>query len=128
MTAGSSSPPRVLCVDDNRDSSDMTALLLRSCGFDAQACYNGHDALKLAQEFSPDVCFIDLNMPGMDGDELAVQLRQQAVGRPLKLVALTAMSSADAVRRTTAAGFHAHLVKPADPAVLIRLAGTGAGA
>ncbi len=116
--------PHILCVDDNHDVSDTCALLLRVCGFDAHACYGGHEALQAARETPPDLCFIDLNMPGMEGDELAVRLRALAPERPMTLVALTAMSGEEDFRRTAAAGFTAHLVKPADPEAIIKFAQT----
>lgn len=83
-------PNRVLCVDDNRDAADSTALLLRTVGFEARACYSGEEALHEAQSYRPHVCFIDLNMPGMNGDELAIRLREQGRRRQVTLVALTA--------------------------------------
>jgi len=113
---------RILCVDDNQDAADSTAQLLKAHGHDARACYNGPAALRVAAAFLPDVCFIDLNMPGMDGDVLAVELRKAAGPRPLTLVALTAMSDICHILRTEAAGFAQYLVKPADPAVLVEIA------
>jgi two-component system OmpR family response regulator len=65
------------------------------------------------------VCLIDLNMPDMDGDELAVHLRAWAAGVPLVLVAVTAMSNEERVRRIREAGFDIHLVKPVDPYNLV---------
>jgi two-component system, OmpR family, response regulator len=111
----------VLCVDDNRDIADSTALVLRSSGFDARACYDARSALKAAAEFRPNVCLIDLNMPGMAGDELAVQLRGQPDWCPALMVAMTAMNEEGYRKRTTAAGFHVHLVKPVDPQQLVAL-------
>jgi two-component system OmpR family response regulator len=69
----------------------------------------------------PNVCVLDLNMPGMAGDELAVQLMPQPDWRPTLMVAMTAMSDAVCRERTTAAGFHSHLVKPVDPEQLLSL-------
>ena len=112
---------RVLCVDDNRDIADSTALLLRTYGFEARACYDGRSALRVASEVRPNLCLIDLNMPGMAGDELAVQLRGQPGLRPLFLVAVTAMNEEAYRKRTTAAGFDLHLVKPVDPEQLVAL-------
>ena len=113
--------PRVLVVDDNRDQADSAAELFRLAGFDARACYDGPSALTLNREFLPDVCLLDLNMPGMDGDELASRLRGQAGGRPVLLVAVTAMGNDESRRRTEEAGFHMHLVKPVDPHDLLRV-------
>jgi len=117
----SGSRPRVLVVDDNADVADSTAELLRLTGFDARACYDGAAALPAAAEFLPDVCLLDLFMPVMDGDELAIRLRAQAGGRPLLLVAVTAMGGEAYRLRTEAAGFHLHLIKPVDPHDLLRV-------
>ena len=119
---GVSSPlPRVLCVDDNRDVTDSAVELLRLSGFDALACYDGLHALAEAIAFIPDICLIDLNMPGMDGDELAGRLRDQAAGRPILFLAVTAMGDDDSRRRTAAAGFVLHLIKPLDPHHLVQI-------
>ena len=111
-------PFRVLCVDDNRDCADSTVLLLEVMGFEARACYDGATALLLNGSFRPGICFIDLNMTGMDGDELAAKLREQN-WRPLLLVAMTALGNQESRSRTKAAGFHMHLVKPVNPEILL---------
>jgi DNA-binding response OmpR family regulator len=110
---------RVLCVDDNHDIADSEADLLNIHGFDARACYSGASALREAAEFQPCVCLIDLNMPGMDGDELAVRLRKQEGGPPPVLVAVTARSDEESERRIQEAGLDPHLVKPVDPNKLV---------
>ena len=77
---------------------------------------------RLAVEtFRPSVCLLDLNMPGMDGDELAMRLQMRAGWRPMLLVAVTAMGDEASQARTAAAGFHLHLVKPVDPRRLLDL-------
>jgi two-component system, OmpR family, response regulator len=114
---------RVLCVDDNRDVADSTAELLGLGGFDAVACYGGAEALTLADSFAPDVCLIDLHMPGMDGDELARRLRARAGDRVLLLIAVTAQSDDEAHRRTKAGGFRLHCVKPLEPRDLFTVVG-----
>lgn len=106
---------RVLYVDDYPDVADSAVMFLSLLGFAARAAYDGPTALEVAAEFQPDVCFLDLNMPGMDGDELAVRLRTQAGNRPMVLAAVTAMSGDQTLARLTSAGFHFHLLKPADP-------------
>jgi CheY-like chemotaxis protein len=112
---------RVLCVDDNRDIADSTVMLLRTYGFEARACYDGRSALKAASEFRPNVCLLDLNMPGMAGDELAASLLAQRDWRPVLMVVITAMNDDAYRKRTTAAGFHVHLIKPVDPEQLVAL-------
>jgi len=121
MEAVSTPRLRVLCVDDNRDATDSAVELLRLVGFDARASYDGPDALAAAGDFAPDICLLDLNMPGMDGDELAGRLRDQAAGRAVMFIAVTARGDEDSRHRTTAAGFTLHLVKPVDPHQFIRI-------
>ncbi len=104
-------------MDDNRDVADSEALLLRTVGFDARACYGGEEALACAEVFRPGVCLLDLNMPGMAGDELARRLRDRAGDRPLVLVAVTAMRDHQAGDRLQE--FDLHFVKPVDPRQLI---------
>ena len=93
--------------------------MLALVGYETRACYDGWTALIEAEYFGPNICLIDLNMPGMDGDDLAVRLRKWAAGRPLRLVAVTAMNSETDRRRIQAAGFDRHLVKPAEPIDLL---------
>ena len=114
-------PFRVLCVDDNRDCADSAALLLKTMGFEARACYDGRTALLLNDSFRPAICFLDLNMPGMDGDEVAVRLRGNTGWRPLLLIAVTAMSNEASCARIAEAGFDMHLVKPVDPGKLMEV-------
>ncbi len=104
---------RVLCVDDNLDVADSTAALLEVLGYETEFCCDGLAALAVANWFRPDACLIDLNMPELDGYDLARTLRARADGRPLRLVAVTAQSGEEARRRARAAGFDFHLVKPA---------------
>ena len=112
---------KVLCVDDNRDLADSEAMLLDVHGYDARACYGGAAAVLEAVGFRPDVCLVDLNMPGMDGCEVAVRLREPGEGPPPVLVAVTAKGGAEDRKRTAAAGFDVHLVKPVEPAVLLKM-------
>ena len=112
---------KVLCVDDNRDIADSEALLLDLFGFDSRACYDGPHALEEARSFRPDAYLLDLNMPGMDGCELARELRIRFDGPPPLLIAITAKSGTDDLQRTADAGFDRHLLKPVDPMELFGL-------
>ena len=114
-------PLRVLCVDDNHDVADSEAEMLSVFGFSVRACYDGKSALREAAEFRPCVCLIDLNMPGMDGDELAVRLREQEGGPPPALVVVSGKSDKESRRRVWDAGVNIHLVKPVEPEILITL-------
>ena len=108
----------VLCVDDNHDIADSEAHLLQLVGFEARACYSGAEALAEAAVFLPGVCLIDLNMPEMDGDELAHRLRELPYP-PVVLVAVTAMSDETSGERIRNAGFDMHLIKPVNPHTLL---------
>jgi CheY-like chemotaxis protein len=105
---------RVLCVDDNRDVAESLTMLLDLVGFDARACFDGHTALAEAATFRPHVGVLDINMPGMNGYELARRLRDQQ-GPHLFLMAITATGDPDADHRAIEAGFNLQLTTPADP-------------
>jgi two-component system OmpR family response regulator len=114
-------PLRILCVDDHRDCADSAALLYKVMGFDTRACYDGLTALRLNESFRPGACFLDLQMPGMAGDELAIKLRTSPGWRPLLIVAMTAMSNEESCVRIRNAAFDMHLVKPVSPAKIIEV-------
>jgi len=106
---------RVLCVDDNRDAADSLGVLLELVGYEARVCYDGPSAIQVAEQYRPDAVILDLTMPGMDGLEVARQLRSREWARNLPLVAVTALGDEETRRRTAAAGFDLHLTKPVDP-------------
>lgn len=106
---------RVLCVDDHPDTADTVKMLAEVFGYEGAACYDGPSAITTAEQFQPDICLLDLDMPGMDGVALAQWLVHQAGGRPVAVLAVTAMAGDEYRRRTTAAGFRRHLIKPVDP-------------
>jgi CheY-like chemotaxis protein len=112
---------RILAVDDNEDAVVMLAKLLRYYGHDARCCTSGAQALKMGHDFEPDAVVLDLGMPGMDGFETAERLKQQSWGKSVFLIALTGWGRDDDVRRTLAAGFDEHLVKPLEIDRLIDL-------
>ena len=112
---------RVLVVDDNTDAAESLAALLRINGHETRMAHDGPDALKEAEAFHPDVVFLDIGMPTLDGHETARLIRQQPWGRDMVLVALTGWGQLEDRRRSKDAGFNHHLVKPADPAVVANL-------
>ena len=109
---------RILIVDDSADSADSMAELLTVLGHHARPVYNGMGAVEAARSFAPDVVLLDLEMPDMSGYEVLDALRQ--AGKTLRVFALTGRSSPDDRRRTEAAGFDAHLVKPLTVEALCR--------
>lgn len=108
---------RVLVVDDHVDAAETTKRVLVLMGFRAISAHSGEVALKPVAEFQPDVIFLDLVMPGLDGFRVAERLR----GNHAVLIALTGLGHEDVRRRTAEAGFAYHLVKPVDPDLLLTL-------
>jgi len=109
---------RVLVVDDNHDAADSLGMLLTFLGADVRVAYDGPSALAMARTYRPALALLDIGMPGMDGYELAQQLRQESSLRPLTLIALTGWGQPDDRRRSHEAGFDDHLVKPANAETL----------
>ncbi len=107
------SPRRILVVDDNEDACVTTAKLLSSRGYEVRTAEGGRQALEIAPDFKPQVVFLDLGMPGMDGLETAKQLRSTEDCRESLLIAMTGYGDDDARSESRAAGFDLHLVKPA---------------
>ena len=113
---------RVLVVDDNQDAARTLGALLVAQGHDVNVYFNAHDALDAAHVTFPDVAFLDLNMPGVNGFALAKSLRGMPGGRALRLVAVTGMGRQEDLARSRDAGFDLHLTKPADPEMVLRIA------
>ena len=113
----------VLVVDDNRDSADSLAELLRLSGAQAVVAYNGPDALKLAARVHPALGILDIGMPGMDGCELAQRLLADPAHQGLRLVAMTGWGQENDRARVASAGFMHHLLKPIDIAELTSVLG-----
>jgi signal transduction histidine kinase/CheY-like chemotaxis protein len=106
---------RVLVVDDNRDAADSLASLVAAFGATVRVAYDGRSALQVVRDFRPGVVFLDLGMPGVDGFEVARRIRELDELRDIALVAVTGWGQKEDRRRTGAAGFDRHLVKPVDP-------------
>jgi PAS domain S-box-containing protein len=105
---------RVLVIDDNADSADSLAALLRMLGHEASAVYSGEQGLAQVARLSPDIVLCDIAMPGMSGLEVARQLRALYPDRALTLIAATGYGRPEDVASAAAAGFDTHLVKPVD--------------
>jgi signal transduction histidine kinase/CheY-like chemotaxis protein len=114
----------VLIVDDNVDAATSLGTLLQYRGHTVATFFDGPAAFAAAARCPPDVAFIDLNMPDLDGTELATLIRGQPWGVSVKLVALTGMGQAGDPERTCVNVFDEHLIKPADPDALFRAVAT----
>ena len=104
---------KVLIVDDNLDAGDSLATRLELAGHEARLARDGAAGLAVAREFQPDVAFLDIGMPGMNGYELARAIRDSGRCERVVLAALTGWGTRRDVERSRSAGFDAHLTKPA---------------
>lgn len=104
---------RVLVVDDNHDAADSFAELVRLMGHEVDVAYDGSSALATAIARPPAVVLCDLDLPGMDGYEVARALRK-TLGAHLRLVAVSGYTRPEDVKEALAAGFEAHVAKPPD--------------
>lgn len=109
-------PPsrRVLLIDDNDDARELMGIVLDMHGHQVAQADGGAAGLAQARAFAPDIVFLDLGMPGMDGYETAVALRRLPGMEKLWIVALSGWSDQATLARTQQAGFDWHLSKPAD--------------
>jgi signal transduction histidine kinase len=105
---------RILVVDDNRDAADTLALSLEMLGHEVMKIYDPLEALQRAPGYQPDLVFMDVGMPGLNGYDLASRLRAQSWSANTLLVALTGWGQEEDRRRSREAGFDHHLVKPAE--------------
>jgi CheY-like chemotaxis protein len=101
-----------LVVDDNRDSADSLAMLLRLVGHDVRTVHDGRQALVVAMTYQPDLVLLDIGLPGMDGFAVARHMRSHPELAAVVLVALTGYGSEQDRCQSLAAGFNHHIVKP----------------
>jgi CheY-like chemotaxis protein len=114
---------RVLVVDDYADTRDTLRVLIDLWGHEVRTAADGTEALTLADAFMPDVVLLDVALPGMDGYEVARQLRQRPGLSAVTLVAITGFGAERDRVRAVEAGFAHYLVKPFDPEALQQLLG-----
>ena len=120
--AGEAAPRRILVTDDNADGAEALAIVLRMAGHEVRVAHGGSETLDIVTSFRPDVVFLDVGMPGMDGFETARRLRQTSgLEQPL-LVAMTGYGQESARGQAREAGFDEYLVKPVVPENLRTLA------
>jgi CheY-like chemotaxis protein len=117
-----SSERTILVVDDNADAADMTAQMLQLYGLKVQVAYGGTEGLATVRANHPDLVFLDIGMPIMDGYQVAEAVRADQTLCGVKLVALTAWGDEASRLRARAAGFDMHLTKPANIAELVDIA------
>jgi PAS domain S-box-containing protein len=112
---------RVLVADDNRDTTESLALMLSMKGHEVRTAFDGEEAFAAAESFRPDVALLDVGMPKASGHAVAQRIREKPWGARMVLVAQTGWGHEEDRRRTLAAGFDHHLVKPVSPESLAEL-------
>jgi PAS domain S-box-containing protein len=119
--APSATKRHILVVDDNVDAAESMGMMLRMLGHEVEIVHEGEGALSAAAAKMPDVVLLDIGLPGMNGYEVAQHLRARPEGQGVKIYALTGYGQDEDRRRSRAAGFDGHLVKPVLPAELLAL-------
>jgi PAS domain S-box-containing protein len=112
---------RILVADDNQDSANSLAMLLKLLGHEVETARDGLEAIDKAAKFQADVVLLDIGMPFLNGYEAARRIRTQQRNKRLKLVALTGWGQEEDRLRCEEAGFDVHLVKPVDLEALARI-------
>lgn len=114
MASGTVQRRRILIVDDNTDSVETMATLIRLSGHEIAVAHDGETALEKATSFQPEIVLLDVGLPGMDGYEVAERLRAIPENKKLVIVALTGYGKEEVRQRAMDAGFDYHFVKPVD--------------
>ncbi len=112
---------KVLVVDDDADFVEMVSMAVESFGHEVRKAFDGSSAISAALAYRPDVVLLDLGLPGVSGVEVGRELKRRSETATAYLVALTGWGQPQDRLETRAAGFNAHLTKPTDPDVLMRL-------
>jgi two-component system CheB/CheR fusion protein len=113
----------VLLLDDNDDFLTSMAMLFELSGYEVKTAHTGQEALDLLRQYIPAAMVLDIGLPGMDGYEIAKQVRADPRLKDIVLVALTGYGDETARRRTLEAGFDHHLLKPASIEALLTVLG-----
>ena len=112
---------RILIADDNQDAAESLKLLFELDGHEVRTASDGAAALAEAETFLPDIAFLDIGMPNLNGYQVAEHIRQTNWGHPMRLIAVSGWGQEDNKRRAEGAGFDEHMTKPVDPARLEEL-------
>jgi len=111
-TAAPSRPLRALIVDDNTDLAYLMSVMVHKCGHEVQIAYDGPTALEMAAAFHPDVLFVDIALPKLDGFCVARELRRRNLAGDSLLIAVTGYADEAHHSLGMQAGFDHYVVKP----------------
>jgi len=106
--------PKLLIVDDEEKNLKLMGMILQSYNYDFQTAKNGLEALEKTKEYSPDLIFLDIMMPGMDGYETCRRLREDPASKFIPVVMVTALANQEARNKGLEAGANDFLTKPVD--------------
>lgn len=120
-SSGASELTRILVVDDLKDVTESMSVLFEALGHETRTAADGRQAIALTIAFEPDLVFLDLDMPVLNGYEAAREIRSAPLPRQPFLVALTAAHGAAIEVATSAVGFDFYLRKPADTNALLAI-------
>ncbi len=112
---------RILVVDDNRDSALSLAMMLKIMGHDTRTAHDGEAAVQVTRSFRPDVVLLDIGLPKLNGYDACRQIRAEAWGKSMVLIALTGWGQDEDKQHSKEAGFNFHMIKPIDPDALTKL-------
>jgi CheY-like chemotaxis protein len=104
---------RILLIEDHADGREALRVLLEAWGYEVEVAEDGVRGLEKALLWRPCSAIVDINLPAMNGYEVARRVRA-ALGEHIRLIALTAYGQPEDRKRALEAGFDAHLVKPVD--------------
>jgi two-component system CheB/CheR fusion protein len=116
----------VLLVDDNEDAVETMSFLLGELGHETRFALDGPEALRIVQEFKPDIVFLDIGLPDMDGFEVARRMRKMPECSEIPIIAVSGYARDSDRQRALAAGFTGHLAKPVNLERIERVVEMGA--
>jgi CheY-like chemotaxis protein len=112
---------RILIVDDNKDSAQSLATLLKITGHETHTAYDGVEAIEAAERIRPDLVLLDIGLPKMNGFDACRRMREQPWGKSLVLMALTGWGQDEDRRKAREAGFDQLMVKPVEYTALVKI-------
>ena len=112
---------KIMVVDDNHDAASTLANIFRVLGHQVRTAKDGREGVDVAGEFRPQLIFMDIGMPGLNGHEACREIRQQPWGKDMTIVALTGWGQEEERMRSKESGFDQHLVKPLDGSTVAAL-------
>jgi len=112
MLRPSTSPARILIVDDQVDNRELLQIILKWAGFVTQTANDGEEALRSVAAEPPDLVLVDMLMPGMDGCQLTASLKQNPDTRHIPVILVSAMNDGATRKRALSSGAAAYITKP----------------